>query len=63
MKKKAEILKEIQRIKTDPRFNYPPALVDVNAPLALIQVYQKARVEALEWALLSGGPERRCWSC
>jgi len=33
----------ITEVEGDPRFGYPPARVDVNAPLALIQVDLKAR--------------------
>ena len=51
MKTKQEIQKEIRRIKSDERWSYPPAMVQVNAPLALIQMGMKARVEALEWAM------------
>lgn len=42
---------EIARLKRDERYSYPPAQVQINAPLALIQVDLKARVQALEWAL------------
>jgi len=58
-KKKSEILTRarseiqamIERIENDNRYKYPAARVDVNAPLALIQVEMKAQVRALKWAL------------
>lgn len=51
MRSKKQITARIAEIKKDPRFSYPPAQVQVNAPLALIQVEMKSRVEALEWVL------------
>lgn len=38
---------EIKIIEADERFDYPPAQVDINAPLALIQVDLKARHNTL----------------
>jgi hypothetical protein len=38
---------EIVRIEVDSRYQAKPALVQVNAPLALIQVEMKARRQAL----------------
>ena len=35
--------KEISKIKSDNRFNYPKANIQVNAPLTLIQVDPTAR--------------------
>jgi hypothetical protein len=52
--KKAErekIQAMIDRIEKDDRYNYEPASVQINAPLALIQVEMKAQVRALKWAL------------
>lgn len=51
MKSKQEIENMIVSIKADERFNYPPANIEINAPLALIQVDMKAQVRALEWVL------------
>jgi len=47
----AELRRRIAEVEADERFHYPPARVDVNAPLALIQVEGKAVVQALRWAL------------
>jgi len=51
MKTEEEIKIKIKEIESDPRYNYPPALVQINAPLALIQVEMKAEVSALKWVL------------
>lgn len=48
---RSEIQAMIERIEGDDRYRYPAARVDVNAPLALIQVEMKAQVRALKWAL------------
>ena len=45
---KEYIQSEIEKIKTDERYSYPPADIFINAPLALIQVDMKARVRVLE---------------
>lgn len=47
-----QVLKaQIAEIKGDERFKYKPALVQVNAPLALIQVEMHSKVRAYEFAL------------
>jgi hypothetical protein len=50
----ANVAAGILKIETDSRFRDKPALVQVNAPLALIQVEMKARHQALsevaKWA-------------
>jgi len=51
MRTEKEILAEVVRIQDDERYSYPPALVQVNAPLALIQTEMRAKVSALEWVL------------
>lgn len=50
LKKKIE--EAIKEIESDERYNYPPANVFVNAPLALIQIEMKGRVTAFKQALL-----------
>ena len=42
-----EIRKDIEIIDQDERYHYEPALIDVNAPLALIQVDMKAKMFVL----------------
>lgn len=44
----AEIDRRIGEIKSDPRFKYPPARVQINAPLALIQQGMESRLQELE---------------
>jgi len=51
MKTEAEIKKEIDRIKADHRMKRKPAIVDINAPLALIQCHLEGQVAALRWVL------------
>jgi hypothetical protein len=51
MKSREEILKEIKIIEDDPRFSYPDANVEINAPLALIQMGMKTRRDTLKWVL------------
>ena len=64
MRSKADIEKEIANIKADERHNYPPALVQINAPLALIQVALQSRIDALEWVLEGNyWDEPRCPKC
>jgi hypothetical protein len=51
MKTEKEIQKMIDEIKSDERLSYPPANVFSNAPLALIQMGEEAKLHALEWVL------------
>lgn len=50
---------ELEKIEADERFHYEPAHVQINAPLALIQVGMKARHATLTKmkALLTGSTE------
>ena len=47
-KLKEWIEKEKQEIISDERFNYPPAQVQINAPLALIQLNMESRMQCLK---------------
>ena len=51
MKTEKQIRKKIEEIEADERHKAPPALVDINAPLALIQVDLEAKIRALKWVL------------
>jgi len=51
MKTKQQIEGEIAIIEADERYNYPPANIQINAPLALIQTVMESRVQALKWVL------------
>jgi len=46
-----EIQAEIKAIESDERMSYPDANIFVNAPLALHQVSQKAKLNILKWVL------------
>lgn len=48
---KAEIKDVIKKIEADERLSYEPAKVEVNAPLALVQVNLQAKVDTLKWVL------------
>jgi len=51
MKTEEEIKAKIAELEADERHNYPPANVNVNAPLALIQVDIDGKLSALKWVL------------
>jgi hypothetical protein len=54
MKTSKEIRAEIRRIKADSRFAHRKkdvAIVEINAPLALVQCSMEAQVGTLEWVL------------
>ena len=49
LSKTREFIKdEIAKIEADERYHYKPALVEVNAPLALIQVEMGSRMQTLK---------------
>ena len=58
-----EIRKRLSDIDADERFHYPPALVQINAPLALIQVELETTARILAWVLgikpPKSGPRKR----
>ena len=51
MKDKIDIKNKIKELKADDRYKQKPALVQINAPLALIQVDIQAQIDTLEWVL------------
>ncbi len=51
MKTEAEIRRAIKEIQKDARLKGPPTTVDVNAPLALIQVDLETQIKTLKWVL------------
>jgi len=51
MRSKKDIEKKIEELQEDERLGYPNATVFSNAPLALIQLSLKAKLDALNWAL------------
>ena len=46
-----DLRKRIEELKSNPQFRYEPAAIQVNAPLALVQVSLAAEVRVLRWAL------------
>ena len=52
MKTKDELLAKLKEVESDDRLvKYQPANVQINAPLALIQVDLEAKASTLRWAL------------
>jgi len=51
MRTEEEIRIAIAQMGSDVRLTYEPALIEINGPLALIQVSLKERVRALRWVL------------
>jgi len=51
LRTKEEIQEKIAYYKADTRLQQPSATIQINAPLALIQLELEARISALEWAL------------
>lgn len=44
-----EVKKRISEIETDDRYKAEPANVNINAPLALIQMAMKGQIFVLKW--------------
>jgi len=63
MKTAEEIKAKLAEIDADERYHYPPAMVQINAPLALIQVDMAGKANALAWVLginpPASGPRRK----
>uniref|UniRef100_A0A6M3M872 Uncharacterized protein n=1 Tax=viral metagenome TaxID=1070528 RepID=A0A6M3M872_9ZZZZ len=51
MKTEKEVEEKLGELLADDRLSYAPALVDINAPLALIQTDLEAKVTILRWVL------------
>jgi hypothetical protein len=51
MKTVDEIKEKIKLVKLDDRLKGKPALVHINAPLALIQCSLQTQIDTLEWVL------------
>lgn len=51
MKTEKEIRDKIGELRADNRLKQPPATIDINAPLALIQLELETKIAALEWCL------------
>ena len=46
-----EVKKALAKVEADERLHYPPATVDINAPLALVQVELESKRAILQWVL------------
>jgi hypothetical protein len=51
MRTEQEIIERIRAITEDERMRYKTATIEINAPLALIQLEGESTVNALKWAL------------
>ena len=51
MIQRIEIQAKLAELKKDDRIKGPSATVDINAPLALIQLSIESKIAALEWVL------------
>lgn len=51
MKTEFEIRRAIRAMRNDPNMTAPPAMVEVNEVLALIQCKLEGQMEALRWVL------------
>ena len=51
MKTKEEIEAKLSEIESDERLSYPPATIDINAPLALIQLSLECKRDLIKWIL------------
>jgi len=58
MKTRLQIAGRLAAIASDDRYHAPPALVEINAPLALIQVALETEAIALAWVLDESPPKR-----
>lgn len=45
------IINKLKKLELDDRLKGKPAIVQVNAPLALIQVSLEAKINTLKWVL------------
>lgn len=55
MKTSEEVQARLKELEADERLSQPPATVDINAPLALIQLSLETEIRTLKWALQKGG--------
>lgn len=51
MKSEKQIKAEIKKLESDDRYKAPTATIQINAPLALIQLELESKVQALKWVL------------
>jgi len=51
MRKEKVIKKMLAVLESDERLKYPPATIQINAPLALIQLEMESKITVLKWVL------------
>jgi len=51
MKTEKQIQNMIDKLKSDSRLKSPTANIQINAPLALIQLELESKISTLKWAL------------
>lgn len=51
MKNADAITAKLAELKSDMRLTYPPANIQINAPLALCQIEAETKIRTLEWVL------------
>ncbi len=51
MKSEQEIKEMLEKVEADERLHYPPATIQINAPLALIQLELETKQRILKWVL------------
>lgn len=51
MQTEVEIKKKLKKILSDERLKYPSANIQINAPLALIQLELETKRDILRWVL------------
>ena len=51
MRTEAEVRALLKEVTADERLGYPPATVEINAPLALVQLELETKRDTLKWVL------------
>ena len=60
MRREQDLLAELKRLEDDERLWYETAPIQINAPLALVQIELKTKSDMLRWCLqLSFRPTQR----
>ena len=54
MKTREEILEYIEKLESDDRYKAPKAVIQINAPLALMQLSIGTKIDVLKWVLSEG---------
>ncbi len=57
MRSVEEIKERLKTLEGDERISYPPASIEINGPLALIQLSIGTQIDLLNWVLKEEGEE------